>query len=109
MAGYFCNQDISGLSFEYWRYSGTTSYQIMFKGMQDAENQMNIGVGADVFSNKILLLAGACNELIGPEFQKQQMQLFHDVELVVIPDAGHFMFSEKPEHCTAVIRSYFNN
>lgn len=106
LAGYFCNRNISDLNMDYWRHSGTTSYQVMFKGMQDADNQMNIGVGADVFTNKILLLAGDCNELIGPDFQRQQLKLFYDIEMVIIEDAGHFMFSEQPEQCLVAIRSY---
>ena len=108
LAAYFCNRDISQLNPDYWRYSATTSYQVMFKGMQDAENQMNIGSGSEVFTNKILLLAGECNQLTGPEFQKQQMTLFYDIEMVTITNAGHFMLSEQPEQSLGAIRKYFS-
>ena len=109
LAAYFCNGDITKLNPVYWRYSGTTSYQIMFKGMQDAENKMNIGAGSEIFTNKILMLTGACNELTGPDFQEEQMKLFYDIEMVVIPDTGHFMFSEQPELCIKAVKDYFSS
>lgn len=108
LAGYFCNKDINKLNLDFWRHSGTSSYQIMFKSMQDAEEKMNLAVGAEAFQNKILMIAGECNELVGPEFQEKQMSLFHDIEMKIIQNTGHFMFGEQPEQSMMFIREYFS-
>jgi len=107
MSAYFCDGDISNMKTEIWRFSGTSSYQIMFKG-QDKEAAMDFLNTGKIFTDQILLLAGECNQLIGPDFQKEQMKQFADIDMVVIENAGHFMFSEQPAACLEAIRSYFN-
>jgi len=109
LAGYYCNQDVSKVKFNYWRFNALTSYEIMMKGMQDDMSKMNFGDGVEDFANKVLFLAGACDILVGPEFQQEQMKLFGDAELVVIDDTGHFMFEEKPDESILAVRSYFDN
>ena len=106
MAGYFCNQDISNMELSYWRYSWTSSMEIMMKGMQGDMSAMNFADGVSRFNNKVLFLAGACDILVGPDFQEFQMSLFNDAEIIVIEDTGHFMFSEKPKESVAAIRSF---
>jgi len=107
LAGYFCNQDVSKADFQYWRWNGTTSYEIMMKGMQGDMLTMNFVKGVENYKEKILFLAGQCNILIGPKFQEEQIKLFHNTQMAIIPDAGHFMFSEQPEKCIEVIDTYF--
>ena len=107
LAGYFCDQNISNANFNHWRYSGTTSYELMMKGMSGDMQTMNFVKGVDQYKEEILFLAGECNILIGPDFQKEQLKLFNNTELVVIPNAGHFMFSEQPEACVETIEKYF--
>jgi pimeloyl-ACP methyl ester carboxylesterase len=77
--------------------------------MQGDFSAMNFGEGVEKFANKVLFIAGECNILIGPDFQQEQMKLFKEAEMVIIKDAGHFMFSEKPAESIGVIRSYFSN
>lgn len=109
LAGYFCDQNIENEDFSHWRYSATTSYELMMKGMSGDKQTMNFIKGVDNYTEKILFIAGECNVLIGPEFQKEQMKLFGNTELVIIPNAGHFMFSEQPEACVEAIEKYFLN
>jgi pimeloyl-ACP methyl ester carboxylesterase len=108
LAGYYCNQDVTGVTFNYWRFSALTSYEIMMKGMQSDYSGMNFGEGVEKFTNKVLFLAGECNIMIGPEFQQEQLKLFNEAELVIIKDTGHFMFGEKQAESIAAVRSYFN-
>lgn len=107
MAGYYCNQDVSGVKFSYWRFSAVTSYEIMMKGMEGDFSKMNFADGVEKFNNKVLFLAGECNIMVGPEFQQEQMKLFDKAEMVIIKDTGHFMFDEKPEESVGAIRAYF--
>ena len=106
MAPYFCNNDITNADFDYWRFSATSSYEIMMKGMQGDKSSMNLADGGKAFTNKILFLAGDCNQLIGPDFQEQQRLLFANTEMVIINNAGHFMFSEEPDACDAAVRNF---
>lgn len=108
LAGYFCDQNIKNANFDHWRYSGTTSYELMMKSMQGDMQTMNFVKGVGQFQEEILFIAGECNILIGPEFQKEQMKLFNKTELVIIPNTGHFMFGEQPEASLAAIETYFS-
>ena len=107
LAGYFCDQDISKADFNYWRFNGLTSYEIMMKNMQGDFSAMNFGEGVEKFDKKVLFLAGACNILIGLEFQTDQVKLFNDAEMVIIENTGHFMFGEQPDASLAAVRDYF--
>lgn len=109
LKGYFCDNDIRNANFDHWRFSGVTSYQLMMKGMEGDKETMNFVDGVSQFKDKILFLAGDCNILIGPAFQQEQRKLFNQTELVVIPDAGHMMFSEQPDACIAAINAYFED
>ena len=108
LAGYYCNQDMTNIDFSFWRFNWQTSYEIMMKGMQGDFSSMNFGDGVDKFNSKVLFLAGACNILIGPDFQQGQMKLFNQAEMIIIDNTGHFMIGEKPDESIFAIRSYFN-
>lgn len=77
--------------------------------MQGDFSAMNFAEGVEKFTNGVLFLAGEGNILTGPEFQRQQMNLFRRAEMVIIKDTGHFMFSEKAAESVAAVRFYFNN
>ncbi|MEN8251658.1 MAG: alpha/beta hydrolase, partial [Bacteroidota bacterium] len=108
MAGYFCNNDMSSAEMLHWRFSWTTYTDLVMTHMQGDFSGMTFGKDAKNFKNKTLILVGSCNVLVGEEFQKKQMPLFNDAEIVVIEDTGHFMFEEKPEECISEIKKYFN-
>jgi len=69
---------------------------------------MRFDKGVENFQDTVLFIAGDCNVAIGPDFQKEQMKLFPNAELEIIPDAGHYMIGEKPEESLEVIRKYLN-
>lgn len=110
MAGYFCDQDPNTASMDYWRYSWRSSQEIMRKGMDENGNlSIDLVSGLEKFQKKVLFLAGECNTIIGPEYQRDHIKYFPKAELVVIPDAGHTMIGEQPEICLKVIREYLND
>lgn len=109
MAGYFCNKDMSKAKFEKWRFSWTSYTELTLTHMQGDFSGIDFGKDAKNFKDKVLILVGSCNILIGEEFQKKQLQLFNNAEIVVIDDTGHFMFDEKPEECMAAIKNYFDD
>lgn len=62
--------------------------------------------GLERYSDEVLLLAGDCSSLIGPQFQEQQMKLFPAARMDVLEDAGHMMFIDQPEASVATIRAF---
>jgi len=94
---------------ETWR-NGASVGNAMFQQAVDAEGNfdINFAEGVEQFENKVLFMTGECQQLIGAEFQSQQMKLFPNAELAVIPDAGHEMFFENPEASVEVVRAYLN-
>ena len=86
------------------RRFGTTAYNTLFGPAADLAT---IAANADRFTGDVLFLASECNSFIGAEFQRSQMGLFSQAELVVIPDAGHEMFSENPAASIAAVRDFF--
>lgn len=77
--------------------------------MQEPELRKSIDfrVGVEQFTSKVLFIASECNTLIGEAHQRKQVKFFPNAELIVIKDAGHFMFNEKPEESIAIIKKYF--
>lgn len=53
-------------------------------------------------------MASECQTVIGVDWQTRQMAFFPNVELAVIPDAGHEMFTENPDVSIAAVRDYLN-
>lgn len=92
-----------------WRY-GARAAESFFQQAVDADGNFNINFieGVDGFTNKVLFMVGECQKVIGAEWQRRQMQFFPKVELVIIPDAGHEMFSENPEASISAVREYLN-
>ena len=54
----------------------------------------------------MLFLAGACDSILTPELQRQQMQYFPNARLVVIQNAGHDVFTEQPDASLVPVRTY---
>jgi proline iminopeptidase len=92
-----------------WRY-GARAAESFFQQAVDADGNFNINFieGVDGFTNKVLFMVGECQKVIGAEWQRRQMQFFPKAELVIIPDAGHEMFSENPEASISAVREYLN-
>ncbi len=107
MVGYFCNGKADTISLPFWRSSMTASEAIRKSGMNDqGEFVVSFVEGVEQYQDTVLFISGACNTIIGPDFQKDHMKLFPKSKLVVIEEAGHTMLSEKPVQCQAIIRQF---
>jgi len=85
---------------------GATAFSTLFGADADlspiAENAAN-------YTNEVLFIASECNSFIGADFQREQMGIFPQARLVVIPNAGHEMFGENPADSLTVLRDYFDS
>jgi len=109
MRKYFCNEDLNRGYIPYWRYSGIASIEIMAKAMEQGDQiQINLVSGVEKFADKVLFIAGACDQIIGEKFQKEMhLKYFKNAQMIVIQDAGHTMFGEKPKESIKIIENYF--
>jgi proline iminopeptidase len=108
LAGYHCESDVNTAYLPAWRAGARTFDAVARKGRDDAGHfKVNL-VSPNVkrFPHKVLLVAGSCNRVMGPEAQRQNMDLFANAELSVIEYAGHTMFGEQPDASLAVLRRY---
>lgn len=108
LAPYYCDRDLKTAHLPAWR-SGSRAFEAVLDQARDAAGHFTTNIvspNVKRFPHKVLLVAGSCNTIIGAEAQRQNMSLFSNAELVVIPDAGHTMFGEKPEASLAVLRRY---
>jgi proline iminopeptidase len=108
LAGYFCDASRSSAHEPMWR-SGARAFDTLLALARDDEGHFIrdvVSPNAKRFPHKVLLVAGSCNRIIGPEAQRQNIGLFANAELAVIEDAGHSMFGEQPEASLAVLRRY---
>lgn len=107
LAGYYCNEDLHEAHDPSWRL-GSRSFRVTLEN-ERADGRFTrdlISPRSKRFPHKVLLLAGSCNQIIGPNVQRQNVGLFGSAELAVIEGAGHTMFGEKPEASLAVLRRY---
>jgi proline iminopeptidase len=108
MRKYFCDESVDKGYLPYWRLSGVASQEIMKKGMdKDGNIKIDLVSGLENYTNKVLFLVGECNQIIGKEFQRGHMKYFPNAEMIVIENAGHTMFGEKPDESLKIIKQYF--
>ena len=63
--------------------------------------------GYEAFSGKTLHIMSECNTLIGADHQQEfHIPLFPDSRTVIIKEAGHMMFTEKPEESLRTTREF---
>ncbi len=58
------------------------------------------------YTDELLFVASECNDFIGATFQQQQMMMFPQPKLTIIPNAGHNMFSDNPAESIAAVRTF---
>jgi proline iminopeptidase len=108
-AAYYCDEDMTTASFDYWRFGGLASSASFRNAMdEDGNLKLNLVDGVENFNNKVLFIASECNSIIGEEQQKDHINFFPNAELIVIKNTGHTMFGEQPEESLKTIRKYFN-
>lgn len=110
LAGYFCDALPRGAHQPSWR-SGARAFEATLAMARDEDGRFSRDVvsrEARRFPHKVLLVAGRCNRIIGPEAQRQNLDLFAHAELAVIEGAGHTLFAEQTEASLAVLRRYLD-
>lgn len=104
--GYWCG-GVPPASVEGWRFS-YDAFQNVTASMYDANGSLiSLVDGLDAIEMPpVLFMAGACNTIIGEDFQRQQMTYFPGSELVVIADSGHELFAEQPAASVDAVRAF---
>jgi proline iminopeptidase len=106
--GYFCNGSKRNSDWAIWRFSARSATQIIEKGTNsEGDLEIDLVTGLDSYKRKVLFISGECNTLIGPDYQKDHLKYFPNVEMVIIPNAGHMMFNDQPAVTMQTVREYF--
>lgn len=67
-----------------------------------------IGRGAERWDGAVLLMAGACDDWLGPPLQRRHLARFANARLAVIPEAGHDVVWDNPDAALAAIRAFLD-
>jgi pimeloyl-ACP methyl ester carboxylesterase len=67
---------------------------------------MDRAAGVEKWAGAPLFIAGSENTIIGPEYQRTEMDRFPGSQLVAIDGAGHTMIGEEPARTVRAIREY---
>jgi proline iminopeptidase len=109
MQAYWCGDRPPPGGGDFWRVGATAMRAILAASEQpDGTLAMPPLHAAKNYRGEVLLLAGACNQLIGEARQREHLSLFANARLAVIPDAGHMMFASQPERSLEIILDYFS-
>ena len=105
-AGEMCDGRMPAL--QAWRFGSPNFRATVGRMMDDPAfaRQLDFRKGVDRFQGPALFLAGACNRVVGEAHQRKLMGHFVDARLLVIPEAGHFMFNDQPERSIAAVRAF---
>lgn len=97
MRKYFCNEDLKNAYIPYWRMSGKSSLSIVESASNErGELELDLVSGIENFKGKTWFIIGECNQIIGESYQMDHMKYFPNAEMIVMKNAGHSMFGEKP-------------
>lgn len=58
--------------------------------------------------DKMLLLVGECNELLGKKYNKKVQRQLRYPEMITIPQAGHYLFNDNPAACIREILEFLD-
>lgn len=93
-----------GYSAPSWRFGAASSR----RWEQATVSEVDQIARGTAFDGPVLLLAGDCNDWIGPSLQAKHMERFTDAELVGIPNAGHDVVWDNPDATLAAIRAFLD-
>ena len=105
---YFCPDQYT--TSEKWRTGATVANGILANAQRD-DGTYDVSIlnkGLHRYTNPVLILASACNNWLGYDLQQQHANLFPSAEVVVIENAGHYLFNDNLEGSLQVIREYFD-
>lgn len=109
LEGYFCNNDPGSVEIDYWRLGAYSNQGIMMSGMTDEGTfDINFVEGVKEYPNPVLLLASECNKIIGMDHQKIHANYFNNITLKMVPNSGHYMFSEN-ETSISMVKEFLLN
>jgi proline iminopeptidase len=91
-----------------WRSGSPNFNATVGRAMEDPAwaAKLDFRKGVDAFRGETLFLAGECNKVVGAAHQRKHLSHFANAKLEVIPAAGHFMFNDRPEYSTCVLRAF---
>lgn len=94
----------------FWRFGANAGSAILESARrEDGSLDMSIlSENLDRYDGKVLIVTGACDTWLGEAHQRAyHLPLFEEADLVVIPEAGHNMFTDNPAASLEAIRAYF--
>lgn len=87
-----------------WRFGATASQAWADTPATDVDR---LAADARDFDGPVLLLAGECNDWLGP-LQNSHLPVFQQAERKIIPDAGHDVVWDNPETTLDAIRRFLD-
>ncbi len=107
MARYTCDGKVPPEGLEHWRL-GRRAWVAVRKTypLSEEDQEFSFVEGVEAVDKEVLFVAGRCDEVLGQEFQREQMKYFPKARIVVIDDAGHEMFANNPKASLAPVRTY---
>jgi proline iminopeptidase len=105
--GYHCDPDrvTTGERGDAWRF-GTTAWRSVSASMRNGRRHVDLTDGLERLTAPVLLLAGSCNTVIGPDYQAMQLRFFPKGSLKVIDGAGHQILLDQPAATLAAVRAF---
>jgi len=91
-----------------WRLGAVASRCVMAAGMKDGKATYDFTDHLAAYSQRVLFVASALNEVIGVAFQERQRQFFPASDLVTIVNAGHDMQWTHTAETLAAIHTYLS-
>ena len=76
MAGYYPEGKMENAAGESWRFGALASSSIPASGLDDEGRMMDLAEGVENWKGEALFISGSENKIIGPEYQRSQMERF---------------------------------
>ena len=92
-----------------WRLGAVASRCLTNSGVKDGKGAYDFTDHLSAYTQRVLFIASAWNEVIGVAFQERQRQFFPSTDLVTIADAGHDMQWVQPAATLAAIHAYLES
>jgi len=103
------HQELENNPAPFWRIGVAANKYIQEDGM-DTNKKMIYDYTSHLksYSKKVLFISGDLNEVIGKEFQAEQIKYFNKAELKIVENAGHDFGWQKPAETLELIHNYLN-
>ena len=110
MLGVCCSQPKFHLSAKdpapVWRLGAVANKCVTSSGIRNGKATYDFTDHLSAYTQRVLFVASAWNELIGVAFQERQRAFFPTTDLVTIADAGHDFHWVQPAATLAAIHAY---